>query len=97
MNYYTDTTDEMLNIADYGISIAGIAGADTTPTDIALCLGQAGRLMLAPHSVKAPMNTTVKMFVTVAAVVYGESTGKKRAASVFSLFGKGLTDLLIRE
>jgi len=97
MNYYTHTTDEMINIADYGISFAGMAGVDTMPVDVTLCLGQAGRFMLAPHSVKAPMNTTAKMLVTVAAVVYGESTGKKRAASAFSLFGKGLTDLLIRE
>jgi len=89
------STDEVLDAAEYGLAVAGVMGADTTAADLALCAGQAGRLFLAPETVKKPQNETTKILASLACIAFGGITGYKRAASAAELVAMGFIDATI--
>ena len=88
--------DTALNIADYGTSIAGVMGVNTTPADVGLFVAQAGRIIVDPYSVKKPVNEIAKLCLSGASIFFAEATGKKRIASAIDLVGKSIIDLTIK-
>ena len=88
--------DTALNIADYGVSIAGVMGVDTTPADVGLFAAQATRIIADPYSVEKPVNETTKLIASGVSIRFGEATGKKRTASAIDLIAKGIIDLTVK-
>lgn len=89
--------DTALDIADYGTTIAGVLGVDTTPEDIALFAGEAARLALAPETVSKPINERAKLIASGASLLLGALGLNKRKASALELIAKGIIDLTIKE
>ena len=88
--------DTALNVADYGVSVAGVIGIDTTPVDIALLSTQAVRLIADPYSVKKPINEIAKLAASGISIILGEATGRKRTASAIDLIAKSVIDLTVK-
>ena len=88
--------DTALNIADYGTSIAGVMGVDTTPVDMGLFATQVVRIIADPYSIKKPINELAKMAASGLSIIFGEVTGKKRTVSAIDLIAKGVIDLTVK-
>lgn len=90
--------DTALDVVDYGVTIAGVLGVDTTPEDVALLAGEIARLAIAPETVSKPKNEVAKIIASGACTALGLFFGaNKRATSAVELIAKGIIDLTIKE
>ena len=89
--------DTVLDIADYGNTVRGVLGVDTTPADIALLAGGIARLALAPETVSKPVNERAKFITSTVCMASGLIGVNKRASSTIELIAKAIIDLTIKE